>query len=553
MIKIFDSNETDFSTNGNIVINALKCIETKKKSLNGWYINVEIPIKFKEYIEQDKLCVIKTKSKLNPQAFSINNIEYTNNRIKFTAEHIAFRARDYFLVDCRPTGLDGNNTLNYINERTDNISPFNIISDVEAISTAYFIRKNLLEAWETIEDRWGGTFDFDNYTVYFKQKIGVDNGEVVSYGKNLQGFRIYEDWSNVVTKLYPIGFDGLMLPEEFLNSEINYNKNYTKCIPFETDIETEEQTEEKLTNELRLKAQKYLLENQYPKISYEITSNIVQNIEIGDTIHVKHPLVMISTEVQEYEYNSQTEKVQKLVFGNYKRDVKAKFDSIKNAISNAVSRVSTQDEVIANQTKIINSLNKTGHLYIDENELFILDALPKEEAKNILRLGLGGLGLSKNGIEGPFITAITPFGINADTIVTGTIKADRIEGYNQLVMTVSDVRDNVDDLNNNLDSTNEKIQQMNYNFSTEALKINSGEDPVNTSINNKGVQVYNYTTLKSVMNDKGAGFDDLIVTNTAQLAYLKFMKSTDENANLCTDIHHLVSNVQKITDLVGDE
>lgn len=475
MIKIFDSNETDFSTNGNIVINPLKCIETKKKSLNGWYIDVEIPIKFKEYIEQDKLCVIKTKSKLNPQAFSINNIEYTNNRIKFTAEHIAFRARDYFLVDCRPTKLDGNNALNYINERTDNNSPFNIVSDVETISTAYLIRKNLLEAWEIIEEKWGGTFDFDNYTVYFKQKVGVDNGVIISYGKNLQGFRVYEDWSNVVTKLYPVGFDGLMLPEGFLSSEINYNKNYTKCVSFDTDIEFEEQTEENLINELRLKAQNHLLENQYPKVSYEITSNIVQNIEIGDTIHVKHPLVMLNTEAQEYEYNSQTEKLQKLVFGNYNRDVKTKFDSIKNAINNAVSKVSTQDEVIANQTKIINSLNKTGHLYIDDNELFILDVLPKENAKNVLRLGLGGLGLSENGIEGPFTTAITPFGINADTITSGKVKASRIEGYEQLVTTVNGVVDTSNNTVKRLEevktSTEQQINIINETFENGVPKV----------------------------------------------------------------------------------
>ena len=73
MIKIFDSNDRDFSTAGNIIINPTKCIENKKKSLNGWYIEVEIPIKYKDYIEKDKLCVVKTKSKLNPQAFRIGN------------------------------------------------------------------------------------------------------------------------------------------------------------------------------------------------------------------------------------------------------------------------------------------------------------------------------------------------------------------------------------------------------------------------------------------------------------------------------------------------
>ena len=153
MIKIFNPNETDFSTNGIIAINPLKCIETKKKSLNGWFIDVEIPIKYIEYIKQDYLCVIKTKSKLNPQAFFINNISYSTKTIKFTAEHIFLKARDYFLLDCRPTNLDGNNALNYINERTDNVSPFNIVSNVETINTSYFIRKNLLQAWENIESK----------------------------------------------------------------------------------------------------------------------------------------------------------------------------------------------------------------------------------------------------------------------------------------------------------------------------------------------------------------------------------------------------------------
>lgn len=81
MIKIFNATDTDFNTAGNIIINPLYCHEVKKKSLNGWYIDVEIPIKYKEYIKADKLCVVKTKSKLNPQAFRINkNIKYTTKK-----------------------------------------------------------------------------------------------------------------------------------------------------------------------------------------------------------------------------------------------------------------------------------------------------------------------------------------------------------------------------------------------------------------------------------------------------------------------------------------
>lgn len=439
MIKIFNSDDIDFSTNGNVAIQPLSCIETKKKSLNGWYIQVEVPIKYKDYICQDKLCVVKTKSKLNPQAFSINDISYNQNKITFKAEHIAFRARDLFLLDCRPTSLNGSATLNYINQRTDNESPFLIVSDVEKISTAYFIRKNLLEAWETIEERWGGFFDFDNYTVYFKQKVGNDNGETIYYGKNMQKFQIYEDWSKVVTKLYPVGYDGLMLPEKYLESKVLYEKYYTKTVSFETDLNEDEITPEKLLVELREKGEQYLEKNQYPQVCYEVDSNIVQRIDIGDTIHVKHPLVELITEVQEYDYDTNIEKIIKLTFGNYNRDVKSRIDAIKENITNITNKVSKQEIDIHHQTDIINNLNKNGDVYIDDNEILILDKLPKEEAVHVLRLGLGGLGISENGIEGPFGTAITGEGINGDFITTGTVKTNRIEGYSQLITEVSNL------------------------------------------------------------------------------------------------------------------
>lgn len=427
MIKIFNANDTDFSTNGNIVINPRKCLETKKKSLNGWYIEVEIDIKYKEYIEQDKLCVVKTKSKVNPQAFRINNITKSSRTISFTANHVMFDAENYFLFDVRPTDRNGQNTLSYINERTDKTSPFTVYSNVTKIDTAYFIRKNLLEAWTTIEERWGGVFDADNWNISFLNKVGNDNGEVVSYKKNMQGIQIFEDWSNVVTRIYPVGYDEILLPEKFLDSEVQYDKPYTKTIEFDTELEDEERTEANLISELRTNAQKYLEKNQYPQVSYEITSNINQDMEIGDTIHVKHPLVTLLTEVQEYQHNIKTGKIETLVFGNYVRDVKQKFNNIKESVTQISNKLSAQESAIIAQTNLINTLNKLGYVYIDENEILILDKIPREEAENVWRFGLGGIGFSSNGYEGPFDIAMTMDGrINADFITTGTLDASLI-------------------------------------------------------------------------------------------------------------------------------
>lgn len=467
MIKIFNATDTDFSTAGNIIINPLYCHEIKKKSLNGWYIDVEIPIKYKDYISKDKLCVVKTKSKLNPQAFRIaEDIKYTTKKIKFKAEHVMFDARKYVLLDVRPTNLNGLNGLKYINERTDKVSPFSIYSNVENVNTTYLIRKNLLEAWTIFEEKWGGVFDADNWNISFNQKLGNDNGVTIAYGKNMQGFEIYEDWSNVCTKVLPVGPNGLTLPEAYIESEIQYETPYTKVEEFQTELENEEQTEENLTTELRRKANEYLSANSVPQVSYTINSNIEQELEIGDIIKVLHPFVNIFTEVLEYEYDLISKKIKSLTFGNYSRDVKTKFDNIKNTITQINQTLSNQEIVINKQTNLINSLNKNGCVYIDDNEILILDAIPKESAKNVWRFGLGGFGFSSNGYEGPFEVAITMDGqINAKFITTGTMSVSRIEG---LANKINEYDASIAEINLELNSISQKVSNtVNYKRTAE--------------------------------------------------------------------------------------
>lgn len=541
MIKIFDVNDTNFNTNGEIVINPLKLIEIKKKSLNGWYIEVEIPIDYKEYIKQDKLCVIKTKSKLKPQAFRINNPEYGQRKISFTANHVMFDAKNYFLEDVRPTNQNGLNTLKYINERTDKTSPFTILSsDVEKVDTCYFIRKNLLEAWETIEERFGGIFDADNFDISFKTSIGVDRGEIIAYGKNLQNIKIYEDWSNVCTRLYPVGKDGLLLESKYIDSSVQYDKPYTKTVSFETELEEENQNEENLLNELLVKANEYLEKNKNPQVSYEITSDINQLVEIGDKIHVKHPLVNILTEVLEYEFNGITKKVKKLIFGNYTRDVKSKFDSIKSSIETVRSEISSQSKIINDQTNLINSLNKNGYVYIDDNEILILDQLPKENAKNVWRFGLGGIGFSSNGYKGPFETAMTSDGkINADFISTGTLSTSRIEGYNDLILSVSGISTN---LNNNYTSNDELEQKLEEqkNIVTKEMTTQMNQTmssftfDILNEINQNGV-----TTLKNTMvtiDEAGVGVakndEDVVSLLDNKGVYVSDGKLKDDESNV---------------------
>lgn len=533
MIKIFNADDTDFSTAGNIIIEPTKCREFKRKSLNGWHIEVELPIQYKQYIEADKLCVIQTKSKLNPQAFRIvDDISYTTRKIKFKAKHVMFDAENYFLLDVRPTNLNGINTLNYINERTDSISPFTIYSNVENVDTAYFLRKSLLEAWTIVEERWNGVFDADNWNISFLQKVGNDNGENIIYGQNLQHIEVYEDWSNVVTKLYPVGFDGLMLPEVYLQSDILYEKLYTRKVEFQTDLEEEQKTELNLIQELRTKATQYLEENKYPKFSYTLKSDINETLEIGDTIHVLHPIVDILTEVIEYEYDYISKKVISLTFGNFTRNVENKFNNIKESINNIVEKVSKQEAVIEKQTNLINSLNKNGYVYIDDNEILILDSIPKENAKNVWRFGLGGLAFSSNGYEGPFEIAITMDGqINANFITTGTLSVDRIEGLSgQIQLVVS---------NEIANGVNKVKTETGYTFDENGLTIEKTDAKTKSILDETGLDIKDAT---------GASDESLLFAGYDETSGETIVKSK----NMTVEKYLVIGKYSRMEDFVKD-
>ena len=127
------------------------------------------------------------------------------------------------------------------------------------------------------------------------------------------------------------------------------------------------------------------------------------------------------------------------------------------------------------------------------------------------------------------------------------------DDISNLNSSIANTNNELNNIKNDVQNANDIVNDMKYTFTTDEMKIQSTNDPINSALDNQGIRVYNYTTLKSVLNDKGSGFDDLIVTNTAQIAYLKFVKAIDENNEPVSDIHHLVSNIQDVEDLLGDD
>lgn len=430
-MKIYEPTETQFKNNGLGVIKPLKCVEHKDRSLDGWYIEVTAPIEYKDVIKQDYIAFVDTKEK-GGQPFRINNISFKNRIIAFTANHIVFDAERYLLDDVRPTNQTALSFLSYINNRTDTPSPFIVSSDIANSGTSYFIRKTLFDGLLTTEKVFGGTYDVDRYNITLKNHVGNDNGVCVTYGKNIEDMSVTEDWGNVCTKILPEGTNGILLPEKYLIADVQYAQPFTRTIKFDTKTENDDGTkisESDQIIELRELAKAYLNENKCPKISYIAKASPDDELCIGDTIHIKHPLCTIDAEVFSYIYDTIAKKVTEIVFGNYKPTARRAVASIKNEIEIANKRITDQESMIQHQTDLINSQYKNGNIYLDKNELLILDKLPKELAKYVWRFNMGGLGHSKNGYLGPFDIAITQDGkINANFILAGIIRGIELIG-----------------------------------------------------------------------------------------------------------------------------
>lgn len=130
-------------------------------------------------------------------------------------------------------------------------------------------------------------------------------------------------------------------------------------------------------------------------------------------------------------------------------------------------------------------------------------------------------------------------------IVRGTVTTIQ-EGVDSFKVDIETTVKSIDELQQ---ETIESVERMSYSFGTNDLSIAKSTDPVNVRVNNQGLRVFTYNELNSIFNHRGAGIQKLIVVGDAQLGNISVVKSLDKDGNPCTDINHLVSNVQVLSDL----
>lgn len=445
MISIYPSTERLFANNGIKILKPLKAL-VRKEDNGDYYVELKDTIDNIEYYQAGM--IIRVPTPWGYQAFRLTNPKIENKKISIKAPHVYFDSENYVIEDSYVVDKNCNDALDHLNMATDNPSPFTTISDVSNIASYRCVRKSLEQAIVEVIDRWGGHLDRDNFNITIRSKIGLDRGVVLSYAKNIKKISQNEVWDNVVTKLMPVGKDGLKLPETYLEvSEDLYDIPFTKVVSFDqaeiveddytVDGELDEDAyQEALIKDLRYKGSTYLENNKLPKVNYSVDAYIKDVSDIGDTIYVSHPRckIDITTNVIAIEYDAISEKYNKIEFGNFKNKLQNLISSVTSSITDEVKKT-TEETVAKLETELEDAtatiMGAMGNSFViyDGDKILVVDRLPKEQARNVLLINNGGIGFSNTGINGTFKSAWTIDGtLDMQKINVINLVADMIKG-----------------------------------------------------------------------------------------------------------------------------
>ncbi len=423
MIRVYEATEKLFHNNGLKVLKPQKCYVYIEDN-GDYYVEMENPIEDLQFLKQDYIVLIDTR--YGKQPFRLANPRVRNNIVYSKGLHVFYDSKNYAIFNGRVEERDLNYTLDYINTHCDDITPFTTISDVTTIASTQFTRKSLLDAVYQCIEKWGGHLERNAFQIGIRNIIGSDKQIVLAMNKNIVALEKAENWDFVVTKLMPVGFDGITLPEKYILSEVKYDIPYTRIVTFEQDIDQEAYKDENgntdevaykeaLINDLRLQAIRYIELNQYMRINYTVNANVFDNvIELGDIVQVKHELydIDILTNVISLTYDAILDKYVTVQFGNFRQELKnlqkmITAETQKQVKLSSDSTTAFLEQELQNATsQIINYLSNSFAVY-ESNQTLYVDRLPKEEAINVLRINDRGIGFSQNGIYGPFNSAWT--------------------------------------------------------------------------------------------------------------------------------------------------
>ncbi|AJA22198.1 TPA: phage tail spike protein [Bacillus thuringiensis] len=462
MITLYKPNETDFTHNGIGALDKNIYNATVEEELNGLFLfSFSYPLFAPRGLEIEGMSIIKVPTPDGEQLFRVAAPKVSMGEITAQCYHIFYDLTENLIEDIFAETTNGNGAMNRMSAGCQYKHPFQFYSDVPKIASARIVRKNPVEALldssqdNSFVNRWGGELKRDNFDVKMLLNRGMDRGVVIRHKKDLLGYEGNVDWKSPITRIMPQGFDGLFLPEKYVDSPIinKYPHPKIKVVEFKhikaaigENADDEDAVPLEEAYRLLRQAAKDMFAIQkvdQPKANYNVKFQELsqteeykdykhlQSVYMADTVTVEHQEdgIDIKAKVIAYKYDPIKKEYLDITIGNFKEsftDVSGRVDLVQEELSNMPGSI--LDAAKANATSLINS-GFGGHVRIYPDRILIMDTKDEKSAKKVWQWNLNGLGYSSTGVNGPYGTAITNDGrIVADFITAGTLSGNLVQG-----------------------------------------------------------------------------------------------------------------------------
>lgn len=233
---------TTFTTSGRMVLDPHLASAQVSEEINGAFtLHLSWPLGALGMVAEGDIVAAPIPG-MARQGFRITTLEATSDQLMTaTCTHITSDLGSNVIVDKAAVNRTASEALAYLLSSLSAPHPFTAgpATSIGYRTTARWVRKTGLEA--LIDDevgllsRWGGEIIRDNTRLTWVSARGRDRGASVWEGKNLTALTVTRDTTSLATRILPVGFDGLTLPEVFIDSPriTDYPHPYIRVVSFD--------------------------------------------------------------------------------------------------------------------------------------------------------------------------------------------------------------------------------------------------------------------------------------------------------------------------------
>ena len=307
MLCIYDKKtiKGNFDNNGLGVLNEPILAEVTEELNGQYYLEIEYPANSKKTIYLKEFNIIKADNQLF-RIYKVEKVQSADKRVKAYANHIYYDLANYFIEDEKPTNASVKTAMQKA-MISDLSTIYSVDSDIIIPNTLYMVELSPAEAMFKIIDRWGqGELVRDNYDIKILKQRGKDNGVLIKYGKNISGLKITIDTTDVVTKIYPKGANGIKLYEKYINVP-NWDSDLYPPFPIIKKVEIKEAEDEVTLRKVATELAKTIglssinIQVDFIELSKSreyLRFKDLEKVNVGDIVTVRHSEFDIDVKVK---------------------------------------------------------------------------------------------------------------------------------------------------------------------------------------------------------------------------------------------------------------